>query len=232
MAQLGDALVEGEHAADREQHDGDDEGPEVALPPVAEGVLGIRLARRPLAAEHQQTLVAGVGEGVDRLGEEARRAGDQETDELGDGDPEVGEERGEDRLLAAFSHQATLETRCGDACDGPCLRGVMVACSRTRRSAKCRDFVPNWAACGPNRDLGGLRSGFRPFGRPDRGMDRRPPTRSAFAYRLASSAVRSQAPVTAAASYVACRNSSTVASGSAAVRTARYGRMNSPSAAS
>ena len=46
--------------------------------------------RRPrlaaLAAEHQQALVAGVGEGVDGLGQQAGRAGDQEADELGDGD--------------------------------------------------------------------------------------------------------------------------------------------------
>ena len=104
MAQLGDALVEGEQAAHREQHEGDDERPEVALAAVAEGVLGVGLALRPLAAEHQQALVAGVGEGVDRLGEQAGRAGDQEPDELGDGDPEVGEERGEDRLAAALSH--------------------------------------------------------------------------------------------------------------------------------
>ena len=102
VAQLGEALVEGEHAAEREQHEGDDERPEVALPAVAEGVLGVRLARRPLAAEHQQALVAGVGERVERLGEQAGRAGDEEPDELGDGDPEVGEERGEDRLACCL----------------------------------------------------------------------------------------------------------------------------------
>ena len=34
----------------------------------------------------------------------------------------------------------------------------------------------NWAAFGPNGDLGGLRCGFRTERRPDRTMDRRPPS--------------------------------------------------------
>ena len=38
VAQLLDALVDGEGAAEEEQHQGDDEAPEVALAPVAEGV--------------------------------------------------------------------------------------------------------------------------------------------------------------------------------------------------
>ena len=101
VAQLLDALVEGEQPAHREQHEGDDERPEVALAPVAERVVGVGGLGGPLAAEEQEQLVAGVGEGVDRLGEQPGRAGDQEADELGDGDAEVGEERGEDRPPAA-----------------------------------------------------------------------------------------------------------------------------------
>ena len=72
VAQLLDALVEGEQAAHREQHEGDDERPEVALAPVAERVGGVGGLGRPLAAEQQQQLVAGVGEGVAGLGEQAR----------------------------------------------------------------------------------------------------------------------------------------------------------------
>ena len=73
------ALVDGEHAADREQDDGDEEGVDVALAAVAEGVLRGRLALGLLAAEQQQALVAGVGERVHALGEHRRRAAEQRT---------------------------------------------------------------------------------------------------------------------------------------------------------
>ncbi len=74
VAHLLDALVEGEQAAHREQHEGDDERPEVALAAVAERVLAVGGLARPLAAEQQQRLVAGVGERVDGLGEQAADA--------------------------------------------------------------------------------------------------------------------------------------------------------------
>ena len=77
--ELLDALVQREHRAEREQHERDDERPEVALGAEAERVLrGGRLAAA-LAAEEQQALVAGVGDRVDRLGEHRRRAGDRRT---------------------------------------------------------------------------------------------------------------------------------------------------------
>lgn len=63
------ALVDGEHAADGEEDDGDEEGVDVALAAVAEGVLRGRLALGLLAAEEEQALVAGVGEGVHGLRE-------------------------------------------------------------------------------------------------------------------------------------------------------------------
>ena len=47
VAQLLDALVEGEQAAHREQHEGDDERPEVALAAVAERVLDVGALRAP-----------------------------------------------------------------------------------------------------------------------------------------------------------------------------------------
>ena len=86
VADLLDALVDGEHAAQAEQDDGDDERPEVPLAAVAERVLGGRRPLRPPAAEQQQRLVARVGHRVDALGQHRARAGDQEADELGDGD--------------------------------------------------------------------------------------------------------------------------------------------------
>jgi hypothetical protein len=54
------------------------------------------------AAQH---LVARVGDGMNRLGEQRRRARDGEADELRDRDAEVCEERGDDRAgrLAVLS---------------------------------------------------------------------------------------------------------------------------------
>ena len=54
MADLLDALEDGEGAAEAEQHQGDDEGPEVALAAVAERVRLVGRRRRPAAAEQQQ----------------------------------------------------------------------------------------------------------------------------------------------------------------------------------
>ena len=71
IAQLGDALVQGEQAAHREQHEGDDERPEVALAPVSEGMLDVGGLAGALASEQQQRLVAGVGKRVDGLGEQS-----------------------------------------------------------------------------------------------------------------------------------------------------------------
>ena len=54
---LAPGLVEGEQAADGEQHDRDDEGVDVAFPAVAEGVFRARLLLGPLAADQQEQLV-------------------------------------------------------------------------------------------------------------------------------------------------------------------------------
>ncbi len=93
VAELLDPLVDREQAAHREQHEGDDERPEVPLAAVAERVRRVGRLGRPLAAEQQERLVAGVGQRVAGLGEQAGRTRDQEAGELGDGDPEVGERR-------------------------------------------------------------------------------------------------------------------------------------------
>jgi len=62
-------LVQGEEATEAEQHDRHDEGVDVALAAVAEGMLGRRRALGSLAAEQQERLVAGVRQRVDRLRE-------------------------------------------------------------------------------------------------------------------------------------------------------------------
>ena len=97
--ELLDALVQSEHRAEGEEHERDDERPEVALGAEPERVLGGRFLLRALAAEEQQPLVAGVGDRVDRLRQHRRRPGDHERGELRDRDAEVGEERGDDGAL-------------------------------------------------------------------------------------------------------------------------------------
>lgn len=95
------ALVDREHAADREEDDGDEERVDVALAPVAEGVLRSGFALRLLAAEQQESLVARVGERVDALREHRRRTTEEERYEFGHGDREVGDECRHDRLGSA-----------------------------------------------------------------------------------------------------------------------------------
>ena len=62
-------LVQGEQAADAEQHDRHDEGVNIALATVAERMLGCRRALGSIAAEQQERLVAGVGQRMHRLRE-------------------------------------------------------------------------------------------------------------------------------------------------------------------
>lgn len=89
-------LVECEEATDREEDDGDDEGVDVAVAPVAEGVLFAGLAGGGAATDKQKDLVAGIGHGVDGFGEHGGGAGEQVGGELEHGDAEVRDERGDD----------------------------------------------------------------------------------------------------------------------------------------
>ncbi len=91
-------LVEGEEPTEAEQHDRDDEGVDVPLAPVAEGVLGVGLAARTLATDEQQRLVARVCERVDRLREHRGGVRQQVRDELRDRDTEVRGQSRDDRL--------------------------------------------------------------------------------------------------------------------------------------
>ncbi len=101
VADLLVALVDGEHAADGEEDDGDEEGVDVPLAAVAEGVLRGRLALGALAADEEQELVAGVGDRVDALRQHRGRATEGERHELRCRDGEVGAECRHDRPGAA-----------------------------------------------------------------------------------------------------------------------------------
>jgi hypothetical protein len=98
--------VKGKEPAQGEQDQGDHEAPEIPLPAVAEGVLGRGRLAGARPAQEEQALVAGVGEGVDRLGQHRRCPGQDEADQLGDRDRQVRQERGDDCLLAAILHGA------------------------------------------------------------------------------------------------------------------------------
>ena len=111
VVELLDALVEREDAADREQDDRDDEGVDVALAPVAEGVLLVGLPLRLAAAEQQQQ----PGCRSRRASARPRRAstlepGEEPGDELGDGDAEVREEGRDDRPRAARCDSSTANS--------------------------------------------------------------------------------------------------------------------------
>lgn len=95
------ALVDREHAADREEDDRDEEGVDVLLAAVAEGVLRGRLALGLLAAEEQQALVPRVGERVHGFGEHRRRTTEEERHELRYRDRKVRGECRHDRFGAA-----------------------------------------------------------------------------------------------------------------------------------
>src|SRR4029079_11233129 len=96
VADLVPALVDREQAAGAEEDDRDDERPEVAAAAEPERVQVRSRAGGALATEEQQPLVRGVGDAVDRFGEQRRGSGDQESRELGRRDPHVGDEGGED----------------------------------------------------------------------------------------------------------------------------------------
>ena len=95
FADMGDALVDGDAPAQREDHDGHDERPEVEFLPVAKGVLHVGLARRLLDAEQDEQAVAGIHDGVYTLGDHRRRPRDGGCDELDDADENVRGNRGD-----------------------------------------------------------------------------------------------------------------------------------------
>ncbi len=115
--ELLDAFEDGEDAAEREEHERDDERVEVLNGPVAERVSLVGGPVRAPASQQQQALVAGVRERVDRLGEHRRRPGEDERDELHHRNADVREERGDDRALgvAVLRHYSMMPPRVIDS---------------------------------------------------------------------------------------------------------------------
>jgi hypothetical protein len=99
------ALVDREQPPEREEHERDDEGPEVALAPEAEGVGVGGLAPGRGAAPEQECLVARVGDRVQGLGQHRGGARERVADPLGQGDAQVRRHRGEDRAPIPRIHR-------------------------------------------------------------------------------------------------------------------------------
>jgi len=69
VKELVDALVDRVDAAEREEHDGDYERPEVLFLAVAERVGVVSRPLGALVTEKEQHLVASIGERVDSFGQ-------------------------------------------------------------------------------------------------------------------------------------------------------------------
>ena len=94
-----------------EQHDRDDERPEIDFAGIAERMLRVGRPAGPLHPDQQQTLIAGVDQAVDRLGEHRRRPGEQPGGKLRRGDAEIGGERREDDLVRSPTHVGMILSR-------------------------------------------------------------------------------------------------------------------------
>jgi len=67
--ELADRFPDREGATEAEQHHRHDERPEIDVPPVSEGVKLIRRPMRKAVPEQKQHLIAGVRDGMKRLGQ-------------------------------------------------------------------------------------------------------------------------------------------------------------------
>jgi hypothetical protein len=101
VPELLNALVDREEAAGGEENQGHHERPEEPLAPVAEGVIGRGPFGRLPGSEHQESLIGGVGQGMERLGQERGGSGDQKAHELTGGDPQVRGKGGGDGFPAS-----------------------------------------------------------------------------------------------------------------------------------
>ena len=139
------AVEDRERAAEREEHQRDDERPEVLFTRAAERVLRVRRLQREPHADQQQALIARVGDGVDRLGERGGRAGHVGGTELAERDRDVSRERRDDyfsRIGAfagfAMTHRCTVTIR--TRARALCKNSISAARRRSTTSQR-RSFV-------------------------------------------------------------------------------------------
>ncbi len=165
-----DPLEDREPRAEAEDQDGDDEGPEIELQPVAEGMLGRGGARRAAEAMEKKKLVAGIHGGVDRLAHHGGTAGEGGRGEFGHGDRRIAREgRVDDDFRGDVRHMARISIGGAHGSDGG---GDGRRCRGQRRPDEIVKAKRLWplrfwrlAACGPAGALGKMianRHGGRP----------------------------------------------------------------------
>lgn len=89
MAEMADPLEDGDAAADGEDEEGDDEGPEIEFLAIAKGAFGIGGFLAEADAEEEQELVGGIYQGMDTFGKHGGATGKGTGDEFDDGDEQV-----------------------------------------------------------------------------------------------------------------------------------------------
>ena len=161
-----DALPDRHRSADREHADRRQQRPVVALRSVPERMCRVRLARAAPDRHIEEDLVACIRDGVERLGQEGRRAGERGRDALRGRDQGVGSQRREHAPQArvgvhgarwplnahspARSHTATRpSTPSGLSGESRAASPMSRGCGACRsRSAGARRS-PRAAACAP-----------------------------------------------------------------------------------
>ena len=88
-----DTLVNGEECAEREENNGDNKRPEITLASVTKRMFAVRRHSRSFASKKQQHLISSIGNRVDAFGQQRTRTGEDEANELGNGDAKVGDHR-------------------------------------------------------------------------------------------------------------------------------------------
>src|SRR5213075_2972676 len=94
VADVVDAFIDRDARAEREDHQRDDEAPEIQLAAMAERVLGVRWALGAMQPVQQQDLVAAIHQGMDGFRQHGRAAGDYRGRGLGGCYEEVAGESG------------------------------------------------------------------------------------------------------------------------------------------
>src|SRR5205085_8449957 len=117
--------------------DGDDEAPEIELPPVAEWVELVRRTLGCPAAPHQQQLVGRIDDAVNAFGQHCRGTRDGCRDELGDCDPEVRQKRDDQSPRAGGMRAQMWITRPKAASTLSCIISDRVGCGKTVWMKSC-----------------------------------------------------------------------------------------------
>jgi hypothetical protein len=101
----------GERRSGDERSEGGDERPEVRLPAVAEGALGVTMAGAAMLGDNEEQVVRGVGERVGRLSGKSRRPRNHRCSDLRECDDKVRDHSGPHGPALSFTVTAILALR-------------------------------------------------------------------------------------------------------------------------